>query len=344
MMRKLTFTLFLLVFSNFCYSQEYDFTIEDVFDFRLGMTVEEVKAVIDTTLFSYIDVDRPVERDNIQIFQLERHSPTDGKELIISDLLLAFEDNKLYAIISLDYNKVLEALLTTIYGEPEEGVIERTKEYEKVETIWDTKINNFVCISSLEGNPKTNELFGYDLTIGCFSKLNRWILDGLYRFELGMSVEKMQSLVDTTQLIEDHTSPSPKTRNFILKEHVVDQETSYTLRNLEFNFYDNQLFQIVVKIYDENTENNLTKLYGMPEETIEKREDGFEECTYNWNTNIKNVFCYSKTMRNPQKKIVTDYKLSIVNYKLFMNSMLDPASIEADMKILDKWREKRKDN
>lgn len=169
-MMKNFFIVLLLLCSSSMYSQE---VLDGIFKLRLGMSVEELKQVVDTTLLkkkkyrSPVDFERKLEADGrLQYFNLERYAPAYG--YIIENMWLEFLDNKLYDITIFKYNERTESLLTQKYGKPKikdhKGTnieyktyaeriadwdyIKNKSKWEVIEKKWETNSRDISCKSS----------------------------------------------------------------------------------------------------------------------------------------------------------------------------------------------------
>lgn len=339
LMKKLLLTYIFITFANLCYSQEQDYTLEGLFDFRLGMSVAELKEIVDTTQLNQGEPDENMP--NEEWFFLDEYVVLEKNNYILRDIGFLFRNDKLYLIVIGDYNKTTEGFLSQVYGKPEER-IERTEEYEKTEYIWDTKIRDVLCASSLEVNPKTMEIISYQLVIGYSSIVSGYTLKGLYNFRLGMSIDEMKEIVNISELEEQKSSSCDEGyTEFLLSKHdLSDENNDFMLRDIRLYFYDNQLYQITLNHYDARTEKNLYRLYGNQEEkVIEDTEDRLE-ILYSWDTNIKDIYCLAKHEINPENNEIINYNLTVVDFGAAIHAQMDQLGIESYQRYIEKIRGK----
>lgn len=94
--------------------------LNGLFDLRLGMTINELKSVVDTTLLQEIEFDDSLWRGGalkekqLRRFYLSKYVIDDAYSIEV--IYLEFSENKLYEILTSEYNKKTEELLTQKYG------------------------------------------------------------------------------------------------------------------------------------------------------------------------------------------------------------------------------------
>lgn len=180
-MFRIVFIVLFLSFTNIIYSQNKN-VLNGIFELRLGMSYEELRAVVDTNLLSdkvIKKVDGKTYKNRITEVKLEKYMPPQSVNNSLLDynnsmvrLEFEFLDNKLYDITIYECSLGIEDLLTQKYGKPKikteketyteyKTYAERTAEWDRVkskttvikeiEKVWKTNDKNIRCLSSDRG-------------------------------------------------------------------------------------------------------------------------------------------------------------------------------------------------
>lgn len=173
-MKKIYLVCILTLFFNSIYSQE---VLTKLFEFRLGMTVDELKEVVDTTYLKKHESLRIINEGNslngrIVPYSLERYRLATNYS--IERIILAFFDGKLYDIKILKYSPKTEELLTRKYGEPRVNEEKRGK-ISPISKSWKTNKANTICNAMYFTN-EDDERLDYRLSLTDF-KIKMQILD-----------------------------------------------------------------------------------------------------------------------------------------------------------------------
>lgn len=112
------------------------------------------------------------------------------------------------------------------------------------------------------------------LTIVGYSQTTHTI-DKLFVFKLGMSIQQLGQIVDTSLLEEVEVADyrnldiltlgsnlGGKVKVYFLAEYEV--QPYYVLRNIHLSFFDNKLLALQISEYNKKTEDLLTEKYSMP--------------------------------------------------------------------------------
>ncbi len=132
-MKKIFFVIFLSLSNIVLYSQDFN-DIQGFGNLKLGITVDEMREVVDTSLLkdlSYYGTYETLD-GRLSRYLLKRYEVSPNE--YIEDLELKFIDNYLYQIDIYKYNSKIEFNLTQIYGQPEVEVKHDDNEFGASET------------------------------------------------------------------------------------------------------------------------------------------------------------------------------------------------------------------
>lgn len=141
--------------------------------------------------------------------------------------------------------------------------------------------------------------------LSCSKKVNKPELNGLFELRLGMTIDDMMSVVDTTLLkkgefdFSDWTGEALKEKElkrFYLDKYVIDD--NYFIEKIELDFSENKLYDITTKVYNEKTEELLTQKYGLLGEEYDKVGGQWHSRKSWWTSRPFKITCGSNTISN----------------------------------------------
>lgn len=179
-------------------------------------------------------------------------------------------------------------------------------------------------------------LFTLLVTLSCSKKEKRPTIDGLFDLRLGMTVNELKGVVDTTLLQETEFSfrdwtgealREKQLKRFHLSQYVLDE--NYAIEQVDLDFMEGKLYSIVVRGYNEKTEELLTQKYGLINKDYTKVADEWHSCK-SWDTgNVFRIICGSTK--------VTNLDDTFKNYTLYIRD--DKMSNQAFGSVKKYWRE-----
>lgn len=158
--------------------------LNGLFDLRLGMTVDELKSVVDTTLLQEFGFDDSLWRGGalkekqLRRFYLSKYVIDDGYS--IEAIYLEFSENKLYEILTTEYNKKTEELLTQKYGSPDKEYGKFVGQWHDTKSWWTSKPFRITCGSNMVTN-SDNTFDSYRLYVRDM-KVSNQASKSVYRF------------------------------------------------------------------------------------------------------------------------------------------------------------------
>lgn len=143
-------------------------------------------------------------------------------------------------------------------------------------------------------------------------------IDKLFEFKLGMSLQDLKQIVDTTQLSEVNVEGNEPFAVIAVVEELESKievyhltqyhiNSSLSLEEVYFYFFKNKLFELQVKEYNPKVEDLLTKKYGDPGLRI---DDVWTWRTWGKNYKNDNSSIFSTHSEDFYRLVLTDYKTS----------------------------------